>query len=106
MIFDDKVLCVGDVGLLRDAVLVLADEEVLDMFLKSEFGWARHSYLIEPVAGFGRILMYLILPSIEITRGVPVLAASSRARLPARRNADSTPLSFPLLLVSVRCFMT
>src|SRR5712692_6961178 len=37
MIFDDEVLCVGDVSLFKDAVLVLAHEERRDVLLKGQF---------------------------------------------------------------------
>src|SRR6266550_333187 len=67
---------------------------------------SREAIQEDRVAGLGRILSFLIFPSLYITSGVPVLAASSRALRPARRSAASTPLSRPLPLVSFFCFTT
>jgi hypothetical protein len=56
------------------------------------------------VTCFAEIFIFLIFPSLYMTSGVPVFAASSRALRPARRSAASTPVSRPLLLVSFFCF--
>ena len=79
MIFDDEVFGVGDVGLFKDPIRVLADEKGPDMILKSDLRGEGIGHQEDFVGGFGRIQIFLILPSLEKMRGVLVLAASSQA---------------------------
>ena len=45
---DDPVFCVGDVGLFKDAVLVLAHEERRDVLLKGQFWWSGERHGQQP----------------------------------------------------------